>query len=400
MRGNGRIWKGDGMSLDDIGITLGLTSRDLGILCLGGDKASPGSGAVNQKSFRKPMDMAVLHELTDAQRRAGNWGWTNLQGNAGAALYQVLNAKGAGQKWLWNYPKGGWSTSPYRPLDFDGYDHNSDEPFRPYLDQQSYSVRNAARMGFSDFAEFQMHLHEWGGVNGDIRYMGIGVAFAPSASKTDWNAGDEWCLAVGYNLTAGWQDMEEGNTVLPSAYLALLGTGAWYAYPFIVRDTRDITPEPGTQRVVGMGRTDCIMLYSSPVGFEITGYDPLEDMSFSLYGTCRGDAAQGTYSGISLTLETSIGVQSEDISSVSISVYMDHCGTSPNRDDAVLLGEAALTAPAKGRTHASTVSYSGTIYPLQYDPKGEGTASVRAEVTVTAGGRTSSKRVTGQADII
>lgn len=381
--------------LGDVQRALGIGSGDLATCCHGGNNASPRDGAVNQMSWRKPMSYPSPVEMTDAIRRSINWGWSNLQGSIGAALYQVLNAKGAGQTWLWAYPVGG-SSSPYRLLDFDGYDHNAGEPMKPELDQPEYGVRNVARLHFGDFEEMLHRLCEWGDMDCDVRYMGLGVAFASSASKTGWREDDAWYLLAGYNLENSWEDMDnEKVPFIPSDVLSELGSGSWYCYPFVVKDTRDIQE----RKVVSMSRTDCIMFYGQPVAFSITQTDPYSGLTFNLEGTCDGDARNGSYSDIQACLQIVAGSEVEAISALNVTLYMEHCGSQPGQDNTIELGRARLTDVQPGATYDVPVSFTGTLYPLNYDPSGEGRAAVKAEVSCTVSGDIYTKTIAGQISI-
>lgn len=373
-----------GVGILQVRSILGETSSGLKDLCI--------SSRINAKSFRKPVRFAKPLSLTDTDKRQCNWGWSNFQGNAGNALYQVLNAKGSGQKWSYIKPD-----VFFRLMDFDGYKHNATEPMAASLGQQSYRPDSNARLSFADFDEMLNHLYQWGDFDCDPLYMGIGVAFAGSASKTNWTASDTWYLLCGYNLANTWQEMDnETIPYIPATVLSELGSGDWYCYPFIVKDTRDIQG----QKVTGMGRTDCYMLYSDPISFTILHIDPYSAITINLSGSCDGDAREETYSNIQISVDVITGADIEAISSMNIEVVMEHCGTLPNQDNTVILGTASLANLQPNRTYTLSVDYPGTIYPLSYDPSGDGRVPVKANASSVVSGQTYAKTVTGQIDLI
>lgn len=84
---------------------------------------------INKMSKKKPLDRNVLHELTDEQFKNGVSGASGTNG-----IYWGLRIATSAKNWTtihnatWEYvekPTGGIDSSPYRLLDFVGYDKNA-----------------------------------------------------------------------------------------------------------------------------------------------------------------------------------------------------------------------------------------------------------------------------------
>lgn len=369
----------------DIRTVLGVTSGGIGALCT--------SNKVSPKSFHKPMQHSSVLALTEAQRRSNDWGWGAMQGNIGTQLYQVLNAKGAGQTWSHVKP-----TARYRHHDFDDYDHASPDPFATSTDQSSYRTDQTARLSFGNFDELKSHLAEWGAFAGvSTVNMGIGVAFATSATKTNWTSSDSWYLLVGNNGTVqSWNDMDnERIPFIKPAALEELGQGVWYIYPFIVKDTRGITAS-STGRVSGMTRTDCVMFYGSPMKMTIAAIDPFAGLSFAITGSCTGNPLYERISGITVNLGITTGAAMEALTQIRGDIYIDHCGTMAGQDISVQIGTTMYWYnPTRGTVYTMTATREGNLYLLNYDPSGEGKVPVRAVVTTVLSGSAETKNVTG-----
>ena len=165
------------VSIDDVSSAIGNSSKDLGTL----------NSVTNDRifnAFYKPFNAPILGEATIAQRRQYNWGWKNL-GAGYTSLYNTLVAKWNGATWQHDIPQGGINTSPYRLLDWDGYDSASEYPFKITLNKSSISTSEGINFTISNIDELQ-YLHEWGWMGNTTKTkMGFGVYVGKSAPSAN-----------------------------------------------------------------------------------------------------------------------------------------------------------------------------------------------------------------------
>ena len=96
---------GTGLTISEIKSVLGDSSLDLGTLCK--------SSNINPLAKYKPVNVASWGEITEAQRKAVNYGLTAPSSDAS---YSVAITR----QWTYTKPNG-----YYRALDFDGYKHDA-----------------------------------------------------------------------------------------------------------------------------------------------------------------------------------------------------------------------------------------------------------------------------------
>lgn len=97
----------------DICEELGVSNRKVGYLC------SNEHGQINQWAKYKPVPLAAWHHPNE------NW-YKGDDGNCGLKMVQTSNLVKSWQDGSWDYvPPTGAPDSPYRMLDFDGYDSNA-----------------------------------------------------------------------------------------------------------------------------------------------------------------------------------------------------------------------------------------------------------------------------------
>lgn len=96
---------GTGLTLTEIKTVLGESTLDLGSLCK--------SAQINPLAKYKPVNVASWGEITEAQRKAVNYGLT-------APSYDASYTVAITRKWTYTKPNG-----YYRALDFDGYKHDA-----------------------------------------------------------------------------------------------------------------------------------------------------------------------------------------------------------------------------------------------------------------------------------
>lgn len=262
---------------------------------------------INQYSYNKPLNFNGKN-ITDAKRLELNFGWTNLNGG-GSALYEVLNAKGGGGVWQYDKPSGDIDLSPFRSKDFANYKHNSVMPLNHHLSKSSYQSNEDIYLQFDDIAELTKFA-QWGICSStDVTKLGIGIAFGTTSNKTNWSASDKWCLVVSQN-TVPWSSITSNNVKVPGAFVSayLAGTTNWYAYPFLILDTTQITSmESSTQRVTSFGINNCLMFWQSPIYFKVTTPSPrdyIKSFTISNSGYYYGDRTTSQPTG---SIEQAIG---------------------------------------------------------------------------------------------
>lgn len=97
----------------DVASVLNSTSKSLSNLCR--------DGGINKWSKFKPVNSTKVTELTEADRRALNWGF-QIQEYQSAAFFMNAAINGSA---VWTYPQ---RIAPYRLLDFNGYNHSATAP--------------------------------------------------------------------------------------------------------------------------------------------------------------------------------------------------------------------------------------------------------------------------------
>lgn len=199
---NGKISKP--VSLQDIATCIGSGSLDLGTLCI--------SPNIQKWAKNKPVDRNIKEELSDAARRKDPrdtkptifWGL-----EVGAVDWSDIHSA------TWNYvdrPLGDINVSPYRILDFAGYDHYAKPTLTGVSDQLANGVAyyNAA----SPFTA----LLEWNDSNNTTGVDIFQCAYDATTNLRNWYL----CIAIdGYAraMISG----RAGNIVAPVYYNGIQG---------------------------------------------------------------------------------------------------------------------------------------------------------------------------------
>lgn len=138
----------------DIAYVLGENTGDVGTLCK--------SDAIKFWSLRKPIRNAKIGELTDAEWAAANYGYTITGYNqiVGEGQQGLLYGHLHNESWLYLKPRGykyngvivnEW----FRVLDFNGYNHNSQNPFElDYNSTPEIGASSTSRINMTFLYEF------------------------------------------------------------------------------------------------------------------------------------------------------------------------------------------------------------------------------------------------------
>lgn len=193
------------------------------------------------KSINAPINVGSASDgdMTLAQRREYNWGWGDL-GAGKTKIMDTLRAKWNGTTWRHDTPTGGISSSPYRVLDWAGYDKNSPIPFAVTLRAISVTEANGISFNVADIEELE-YIHQWGWMSTTKRKVGFGVYIGSSAPSTN---GFYICLLAGYNAGLTFEDLLGNQKFsVPGAYLTRIGAtnGTYYIIPFLLADTTGIS---------------------------------------------------------------------------------------------------------------------------------------------------------------
>lgn len=398
--GSGNIWTPitfTGSSSGDIEATIGYVSGDLGALCT--------SGNINSNSFNKPFSAPLnsgagsQHQLTSAQRRQYNFGWSNLRGGQ-TYLYAMLNAKTTSATWTYSRPTGNIGVSPYRALDFDGYNHNAQTPFKVSLSTNSVTTAGSVKITFDEWAEMHDYLYSWAIFNkANNLNMGIGCAVSSSAGSPNFSSGSAWYLLAGTQLgTRSWADLDNEQVTprLSAEVLADIASSyslpqTLYLYIFVIGDTTGITGTPlGSLalKVNGMSQGDIMLLNEPACALTLSQDDPT--------------------AGYEISLGSGASVQGHDIGSYFTNFYIPVTFTRPASGSTNITATAVIqdTATYPGAPHSAyhdvqigDTTYNGSrvitntatqFYYLWYDPGNE-FVNINVTMSVVIGGRTYTK---------
>lgn len=122
------ISKTGAVAVSDIQAVLGVTASGVVALC--------SSAKINKWSLCKPMKHRTLHDITDAQRKEGNFGFSfgqsdGAEGSGYSSPVSLKQAIEAGTAWAYIPPNGDYAGGapglwqPCRLGDFRGYDHEA-----------------------------------------------------------------------------------------------------------------------------------------------------------------------------------------------------------------------------------------------------------------------------------
>ena len=140
--------------LTDVAAVLGRNTGDEGQLCGDVNENLVAQNTIKFWSLRKPIRYNKKEELTDAEFKAANYGYTinSYYGNSGG-ISLIADHK-AGASWLYLKPRGESYYEHFRITDFDGYEGNADEsPFVvDYNDEPE--IGNSARVDITFLEDF------------------------------------------------------------------------------------------------------------------------------------------------------------------------------------------------------------------------------------------------------
>ena len=143
----------------DIAHVLGRTTGDEGQLCGDVDAQGVPQNKIKFWSLHKPIQLNKKEELTEADRKSANYGYTITSydkpvGQAGEGLiYGHLN----NLTWQYFKPRGVTYNEPFRKLDFDGYNHGATNPFSISYNTTP-KIGDTSRIDMSFLADFL----QWG----------------------------------------------------------------------------------------------------------------------------------------------------------------------------------------------------------------------------------------------
>lgn len=153
----------------DISAVLGRVTGDVGQLCADVDGNGDDVGAIRFWSLKKPIRHYKIGELTEAEWKAANYGYTINdytkpvnEGNSGL-IYDHINNR----SWLYLKPRGAANNEWFRVTDFHGYDSGATNPF-----EVSYSATPTIGQSARIDILFLDNLLEWG------RFASFGPTYA------------------------------------------------------------------------------------------------------------------------------------------------------------------------------------------------------------------------------
>ena len=249
----------NGIGVADISKALKFTSGDISILYR--------KGSIKVNSWKKPCRSPLkggngeAGGLSDDQRRACDWGWTNFSGESDTdgtrRIQRSLRDKYNGDTWKLDrlteddlYPN-----VMYRFQDMNGYIGLSPTPFKFELNQTTISSNQALRVTMQDIEEL-LHIHKWGWFNGiDRNKIGFAVFITeitsgtPSPLKDTTSQFDVALLAggkAGFTIEDFVTELGEKGFTISSALLSSLGittSGDYCIIPFLISDCSPYTPD-------------------------------------------------------------------------------------------------------------------------------------------------------------
>lgn len=138
----------------DIAAVLGRNTTDVGQLCGDVDENGVPQNALKFWSLRHPIRYNKREELTDAEWKAANYGFTinGYYGNSGGISFIGDHKNGA--TWLYLKPRGEDYNEHFRTTDFDGYEGNANaSPFDVDYNTEP-EIGNSARVDITFLEDF------------------------------------------------------------------------------------------------------------------------------------------------------------------------------------------------------------------------------------------------------
>ena len=350
----------------DIAKVLGSSSYDLGTLCK--------SSAINMWSRKKPIQVNQYQELTDAQWKQYNYGYTIP---TYTNLPAVWNAYIGGTGWTYTKP-----TSYFRATDFEGYSHNASSPFDVELLDTTPAIGGSVRFSMEDIS--------------DILTWGYFSEFAPTYTGIQLGI---MCLTdngYGYYPMTG----PDGLTLLDIEWSKI--NCSLPSSQFTAGKSYRFCPVLTTWKGNGVSRTWHILTSSDTSGTwwllpaaNLTATIQenttiIDKLSFDVVtNSMTFNSTDFTYNNINLTLTMRLDSTYTGTapSSVSATIYCpDHypgTGTATQRKD---IGSMCTTSLSAGGSYSKTISNSDTFARLT--AKDEGTMNCYIDVTAIVSGTT------------
>ena len=350
----------------DIAPVLGVSSYYLETLCK--------SSTVNMWSRKKPIQVNQYQELTEAQWKQYNYGYSIP---SYSNLPAVWNAYVNGTGWTYNKP-----TLYFRATDFEGYSHNARSPFNVELLNTEPAIGGTVRFSLEDISD----ILGWGYFSGFApKYTGLQLGIM---CKTD-NGYGYYPMTGPDGMTILDVEWSKMNCTLPTSDFT-----AGKSYRFC--------PVLTTWTGNGVSRTWHTLTSSDTSGTwwllpaanmtatiqSVTTI--IEKLSFNaVTNSMTFNSTTITYSNINLTLTMYLSSTYTGTapSSVKATIYCpDHypgTGTTTQRKD---IGSMSTTSLKAGGSYSSTISNTGTFTRLS--AKDEGTMNCYIEVTAVVSGTT------------
>lgn len=117
--------------ISDVATVLGRNTGDIGRLCSDTDNNGVDQNIIKFWSLKRPIRHSFVGELTDAQWKAANYGYTiaSYTKPVGEAQTGLIYGHINNQSWQYLKPRGASHNEWFRLLDFDGYNHAATNPF-------------------------------------------------------------------------------------------------------------------------------------------------------------------------------------------------------------------------------------------------------------------------------
>lgn len=366
---------------------------DIGCLC--SDKAHNGEAFVDQirinpYSFNKPIRLNSFSMVTEAQRKALNYGWDiPTYGDGLYALNTMINAKAAGMTWGYNKPRGlATYNEPFRIDDFRGYNHGAEfPPFNFSLAQSQVQQGTDVRLFIQNadlINAIGQGLWAWGWGSGkSASSIGLGVFIGTSqtvAPETDLT----WCLLIGSNTMFTYGDIgtedDKYDIRIPAAFMtAFCNTpGTYYITPFL---TSANTTGNTTTQEMHSSAGNFFPFYGAQMVLEVTEgsvYNPLDSATASILSASGSRDAQTGYVTINQIVVRVSNGSTEDLTiGGDISIALGEAGSNI---------EAHASASALASGNADLTFTMPTGYNVVYDEtKGHISIDLTAIVTLANG---------------
>ena len=354
--------------IGDVAYVLGKNSGDVGTLCSSTD--------INQWAKYRPIEKAgFTGRLTDAMRKAEDWGIGNIPQWSSKTLANMVNFWAKGNTSSANLPDIGlkveWWTkvlpsTKYRLLDFvadvgmKGYWHGAEAPIAPISDALEISFSGQLDVLYPKGAESAETLSFKDFTNWDDFYFG--VVFAAPSSSTIYIVTQSVTLANATDFTVHIPDADE-----------LVGT--WRVFPIL--SSASITPLSKTQNNTVATWVALLEYVGTTITIHKVDYELIADYAFRDGRTIDYKfAVKNNETNTSLTIALTID-------------YLDSLGnvlyTQTNSGNQVpagsmvdVMGSYAFPGTVQAQQCYSVRATTHTMTPSRYDVK-----SVEAVVGAT-----------------